>query len=86
MRRKSKVEFWKSLLEEQGSQGTAEGGWDGDICPLIQPGAAGTGHCHPPLKEIPKCFVRSSTSAVLVFWGKFLKNTIKKNPKFNFHP
>lgn len=39
---------------------------------LIQHWAAVTrGHCHPPLKEIPKCFVRSSTSAALGFGGSF---------------
>lgn len=39
---------------------------------LIQGWAAITrGHCHPPLKKTPKCFVSSSTSAGLGFGGSF---------------
>lgn len=55
------------------------------ICSLTLHWAAVTrGHCHPPLKEVPKCFVRSSTSAALGFGGSFWKIFSRRNPNLIF--
>lgn len=55
------------------------------ICSLTLHWAAVTrGHCHPPLKEVPKCFVRSSTSAALGFGGIFWKIFSRRSPNLIF--